>query len=587
VSAGPGCNWTTAGPPPSIATITSGSSGSGPGAVNYTVVPNPGTNARTLTFTVAGVQHQVTQFGSACSFAINPSKLTVGPAGGPAQITVTPSLASCSWTATGLGASPASGTGSGVVTVTIPPNPGITTLPLTASIATKTLTVTEAGAGCSVGLSPNSASATSAGGQGSVAITTLDGCAYDTTSAPSWVSITSGGSGSSSGSLVYNVTPNSTTVQRVGTLTIGGQPFQITQDPLACSVTLDTSRLGSPFGPAGGTGLIGITTNGANCAWTASSDSPWAQLNTGGGTGSTTIGITIQSNAASVTGRSGILTINGQNITLQQSGTQCTYTLQSLTGSVPASGGSGSVGIVSPAVCSWTATSGDPSWLGVSSGPGGAGTSEVQFLAQPNTQATARSATLTIAGLTYTVTEAPAACAYSLSSTNVTVASGGATGSFTFSTAATGCTPAPVSYASWITATPSFNGVSGSVSFVVDPNPGTLNRVGTIRVGEQNFTVTESGGACGFSLNSYSALIGSLGDTTKTVFGSPSALGCTPAPVGTNQPSFITLGTLFGPTHNIFTQPYTVSPFNSITPALRFGNITFGGQIFVVKQTSY
>jgi hypothetical protein len=99
--------------------------------------------------------------------------------------------------------------------------------------------------------------------------------------------------------------------------------------------------------------------------------------------------------------------------------------------------------------------------------------------------------------------------------------------------------------------------------------------------------VTESGGACGFSLNSYSALIGPLGDTTRTVFGSPSALGCTPAPVSTNQPSFITLGSLFGPISNTFTQPYIVSPFNSITPALRFGNITFGGQIFVVKQTSY
>jgi hypothetical protein len=44
---------------------------------------------------------------------------------------------------------------------------------------------------------------------------------------------------------------------------------------------------------------------------------------------------------------------------------------------------------------------------------------------------------------------------------------------------------------------------------------------------------------------------------------------------------------LSGPSSNIFTLPYIVSPFSSITPALRFGNITFGGQIFVVKQTSY
>jgi len=124
------------------------------------------------------------------------------------------------------------------------------------------------------------------------------------------------------------------------------------------------------------------------------------------------------------------------------------------------------------------------------------------------------------------------------------------------------------------------------VQYTVLPNPSTANRVGTIRVGEQNFTITESGGACGFSLNSYSALIGPLGDTNRSVFGSPSALGCTPA-VGTDQPSFITLGSLFGPISNVFTLPYGVSPFSSITPSLRFGNITFGGQIFVVKQTSY
>jgi hypothetical protein len=184
------------------------------------------------------------------------------------------------------------------------------------------------------------------------------------------------------------------------------------------------------------------------------------------------------------------------------------------------------------------------------------------------------------------VTEAGAPCTYTLGSNNVTVASTGASGAFTFSTTAAGCSPNPVSYANWIVATPTFNGTSGTVQYTVLPNPGTSNRVGTIRVGEQNFTVTETGGACGFSLNSYSALIGPAGDASRTVFGSPSALGCTPV-VGTDQPSFITLGSLFGPSSNIFTLPYGVSPFSSITPSLRLGRITFGGQIFVVKQTSY
>ena len=57
--------------------------------------------------------------------------------------------------------------------------------------------------------------------------------------------------------------------------------------------------------------------------------------------------------------------------------------------------------------------------------------------------------------------------------------------------------------------------------------------------------------------------------------------------VGTDQPSFISLGPLSGPVGNIFTQPYIVTPFAPITPQVRFGNITFGGQIFVIKQVSW
>jgi hypothetical protein len=397
--------------------------------------------------------------------------------------------------------------------------------------------------------------------------------------------VTSGSTGSASGTLVYTVSPNSTTVPRVGTLTVGGQSLQVTQDALACSVSLDTSRLGTPFGSGGGTGLIAVVTNGSNCTWSAASDSPWAQLSTSGGTGNGTVGVTLQSNATSASARTGAITINGQGVNIQQNGTACTYNLQSLTGSVPASGGSGSVGVVAAPVCTWTASTSDPSWLAITSA-GAAGSSDVQFVAQPNSSASPRSATLTIAGAAYVVTEAGAPCSYTLSSSNVTVASTGASGSFTFSTTGSGCSPSPMSYASWITASGTFNGTSGTVPFTVAPNPGTTNRVGTIRVGEQNFTVTETGGTCGFSLQAYSALFGPLGDTTRSVIGSPSALGCTPV-AGTDQPSFITLGVLSGPTSNIFTLPYGISLFSSITPSVRVGNITFGGQIFVVKQTSF
>jgi hypothetical protein len=303
------------------------------------------------------------------------------------------------------------------------------------------------------------------------------------------------------------------------------------------------------------------------------------------GTGNGTVSVTLSSNAGSISGRSTNLTIGGQVLPIQQSGTACTYNLQSLDGTVPASGGSGTVGVVAPAVCTWNAVSNTPPWLSVLS-PTGAGSSNVQFVAQANTNAAARIGTLTVAGLTYTVTQAGAPCSYTLGASNLTVASTGASTSFTFSTAATGCAPVAASYSNWITGvTTNFNGVAGTVSFTADPTPYTTNRVGTIQLGDKTFTVTQSGGTCGYSLSSYGALFGKLGGT-GSVIGSPTALGCTPA-TGTTQPTIITLDSLIGPVNNLFTQDYTVAPFNALNSIVRKGQITFGGVIFTVKQSSY
>src|SRR5262249_20853405 len=160
-------------------------------------------------------------------------------------------------------------------------------------------------------------------------------------------------------------------------------------------------------------------------------------------------------------------------------------------------GAAGSVGVVSPSVCGWTAAVTDPiatPWLTISSS-GTGGNADVNFVAQPNTSPTLRISTLTIAGLTYTVTQAGAPCSYQLGSTNVTVASNGATGSFTFTATTGGCSPTPASYANWIAvSTPS----PGTVGYTVGANPTTVTRTGTIRLGEQNFTVAQNGGVCGF-----------------------------------------------------------------------------------------
>jgi hypothetical protein len=291
---------------------------------------------------------------------------------------------------------------------------------------------------------------------------------------------------------------------------------------------------------------------------------------------------------AGTTPRSGFITIAGQAIGVGQAGTACSYALEGLIGSAPASGGTGNVRMVAPSGCGWTAVS-NTSWLTIVSS-GSIGTSEVQFAAAANTSAGARSGTLTIGGQTYTVNQAGAACTYTVTgaSTSDQLAAEGVGGlSFGFTSAFSGCTPLPVSYSDWITQSASFAGTSGSVSYSASPNPYGLSRTGTIFVGSAAYTVVQSGSPCAYSLNAYGRVF-HLGGGADTVFGSFTNTGCIPE-VGTNQPSFIFLELPpTGPTLNVFSLPYLVSPFpSSLTTSVRWGTITFGGRIVAIKQFSW
>jgi hypothetical protein len=586
----PGCTWSATLPPSGVIAVNGAKSGTGPGTLSYTVPKNTGTSARTFDIKVGAHVHSIMQFGPGCSFTTSQSKIFATAAGGEATLTITPSSMdpACTWSATSatLALTPnAGGPSDQTLVVTIPPNPNSGARTLTASIAGRSLTVNQAAAECTVSLSSYGATSPALGGSGAVQVTLPTGCSYDTTTTASWLKVTSGGSGSSSGALFFFVEPNSVAASRSASLNIGGQPFQVTQEALPCSVTLDTAGLAQPFAVNGGAGIISITTNGPGCAWSASSGVSWAVVSPSSGAGSGTVGVTLQSNAASTEERSGELSVGGQTIAISQAGTSCSYALQSVAGTVPAAGGSGTVGVIAPSACTWSSASDDPSWLTVTaSGSGGSG--EVRFNALPNDLPDPRTGSLTIAGVTYTVTQTGAPCSYLLPSGSVTIAAAGTNGSFAFSTASPSCTPAPISYTSWIDVTAvAFDGSSGDVQFSVEANPTTNARSGTIRIGEQNFTVVQTGGACGFSLNSTSEAFGAAGGDGM-VLGSPSALGCTPD-IGTDQPGFIDLGALSGPDNNIFRLNFALAPFSSLTPATRFGHVTFGGQIMTVKQKSY
>jgi hypothetical protein len=144
-----GCGWTAVSNAPWI-TVTAGQSGSGNGAVSFTVAANAG-DTRTGTLTIAGHTLTVTQVGvTSCAYSVNPSSQTVGASGGVAPAIGVATAATCAWTAQSNAPwitllSGAVGTGNGPVTYEVAANIGSARAG-TLTIAGQTVTVSQSGA---------------------------------------------------------------------------------------------------------------------------------------------------------------------------------------------------------------------------------------------------------------------------------------------------------------------------------------------------------------------------------------------------------------------------------------------------------
>lgn len=85
-------------------------------------------------------------------------------------------------------------------------------------------------------ITPTSRVATASGGAGSVTVTALAGCTWGATSNVTWMTITSGATGSGTGTVSYTVAANSGAA-RTGTLTIAGRTFTVSQAAPTCNTT--------------------------------------------------------------------------------------------------------------------------------------------------------------------------------------------------------------------------------------------------------------------------------------------------------------------------------------------------------------
>lgn len=353
------CGWTAVSNV-SWLTITSGAAGTGTGTIGYSVTANTGTE-RTGTLTIAGLTINVTQAAPAptCTYTLTPTSQNFTEAAGTGNVAVTTS-SGCFWRAVSndtwitVTAGGAFTGGNGTVTYTVAANTSPQARTGTITIAGQTFTITQAapGAGaCSYTVTPGSVSIGVTGGTGSIAVTpNLSTCAWTAVSSVTWITITSGASGTGNGTVAYTVAENTGTLNRTGTITIGGVAVTVTQLAPSTQCTYVIAPTSRSFGAVGGTGSIGVTTSAPNCAWRAVSNATWITITIEGGSGTGNATFKVPSNG-SLSGRSGTISVAGLTFTANQAGAPATASPPFGTVDTPAPGATGVTGSI--AVTGW------------------------------------------------------------------------------------------------------------------------------------------------------------------------------------------------------------------------------------------
>ena len=169
---------------------------------------------------------------------------------------------------------------------------------------------------------------------------------------------------------------------------------------VTCSYTLSSSSVaGVPA--AGGTATVGVQASSPVCAWPAVSLVPWVTA-AAGGIGTQTLSLSVAANTGA--SRSGTLTVAGLPFFVTQSAAAGCGTFALLPASdAPSWPGRRGTTSLSGGGCAWEASS-NAAWLQVYP-LSGTGPASLQFTAFPNFTRSARTASISAAGRTFTVTQ--------------------------------------------------------------------------------------------------------------------------------------------------------------------------------------
>ncbi|MBF0591894.1 MAG: DUF1566 domain-containing protein [Nitrospirae bacterium] len=170
-----------------------------------------------------------------CSYTIYPTSKSFTSTGGSDSVSVTTS-SNCSWSATSNVSwititSGSTGVGNGTVAYTVSANTSASSRLGTMTIAGQTFTVLQDRLSCDYTITPTSKNFSSPGGSDNVSVTVSNStCSWTAKSNDTWLSISSDSTGAGNGTVSYTAAANPTANVRIGTITIAGQTFTVTQD---------------------------------------------------------------------------------------------------------------------------------------------------------------------------------------------------------------------------------------------------------------------------------------------------------------------------------------------------------------------
>ena len=167
-----------------------------------------------------------------CQVGVSSAPSAFTATGGQGSLTIT-TARDCTWSiSTEAGwisiTGDRGGQGEASVPYAIAPNPAPTPRSAVVAVGSQTVTLNQAPAPCQFTLSRPGDAISYAGGRMAFDVTTLTGCGWSASTGDAWIAVTSGTSGTASGTVGLSVSPN-TGPARVGRVNVAGQNYTVTQ----------------------------------------------------------------------------------------------------------------------------------------------------------------------------------------------------------------------------------------------------------------------------------------------------------------------------------------------------------------------